>query len=157
VGILLSVTPTVSSDGEVITLVLLPEVSDLIRWIDYGDQYQSLNQPVFQSRRVSTTVYINDGETLVLGGIIKGDTKTVEDRVPILGSIPLLGRLFRGSYEIDKKRNLMIFVSADLITPRGTRIKQERHVTEQRTRYLEQYQRELEAARAEGQSVTTGR
>jgi len=157
VGILLSVTPTVSSDGEVITLVLLPEVSDLIRWIDYGDQYQSLNQPVFQSRRVSTTVYINDGETLVLGGIIKGDTKTVEDRVPILGSIPLLGRLFRGSYEIDKKVNLMIFVSADLITSRGTRIKQERHVTEQRTRYLEQYQRELEAARAEGQSVTTGR
>ncbi len=156
VGILLSVTPTVSSDGEVITLVLLPEVSKLIRWINYGSQMIPLNQPVFQARTVTTTVYINDGETLVLGGIIQGDTTTVEDRVPVLGSIPLLGRLFRGSYEIDKKVNLMIFVSADLITSRGTRIKRERQLTEQRARYLARYQRELEAAEAEGQSITTG-
>jgi type II secretory pathway component GspD/PulD (secretin)/tetratricopeptide (TPR) repeat protein len=163
VGIQLTVTPTVSSDGEVITLVLLPEVTELLGWDEFGSPVETSEGPVvpsiqprFGRRFISTTVYINDGETLVLGGIIKGETETVEDRVPVLGNLPILGRLFRGSYEIDTKANLMIFVTADLISSRGTRMKREQQVTEQRALYLEQYQREREAAEAEGLSVTTG-
>jgi len=153
VGIRLNVTPTVSSDGEVITLVLLPEVSELVDWINYGTELIPAWQPVFESRNVTTTVYINDGETLVLGGVIKDNTTNVSDRVPFLGSIPVLGRFFRSEYEVADKRNLVIFVSADLITSRGTRVKQEREVTEQRQRYLELYRRQIEAGDEEGTAI----
>ncbi len=155
VGIRLNVTPTVSSDGEVITLVLLPEVSKLVEWINYGTLLIPQQQPIFESRNVTTTVYINDGETLVIGGIIESRTDTFSDRVPFLGSIPLLGRLFRSEWESEKKANLMIFVTADLITSRGTHVKQEREITEQRMRFLEQYQRELEAAEEEGTALSS--
>lgn len=153
VGIRLNVTPTVSSDGEVITLVLLPEVSELVSWINYGTERIPAWQPVFEARNVTTTVYINDGETLVLGGVIKDNTTNVSDRVPFLGSIPLLGRFFRSEYEVADKRNLVIFVSADLITSRGTRVKQERELTGQRQRYLELYRRQIEAGEEEGTTI----
>ena len=153
VGVRLNVTPTVSSDGEVITLVLLPEVSELVSWINYGTERIPAWQPVFEARNVTTTVYINDGETLVLGGVIKDNTTNVSDRVPFLGSIPLLGRFFRSEYEVADKRNLVIFVSADLITSRGTRVKQERELTGQRQRYLELYRRQIEAEEEEGTTI----
>ncbi|MBN1916689.1 MAG: type II secretion system protein GspD [Verrucomicrobia bacterium] len=153
VGIRLNVTPTVSANGEVITLVLLPEVSELLEWIDYGTPINPARQPVFKTRNVTTTVYINDGETLVLGGIIESNTALVQDRVPFLGSIPVVGRLFRSTYELEKKSNLMIFVTAELITSRGTRLRQEREITEQHKRYLDQFRKEREEAEAEEISV----
>jgi len=156
VGIRLNVTPTVSSDGEVITLVLLPEVSDLVGWINYGTDFIPAWQPTFESRDVTTTVYINDGETLVLGGVIQADITTVSDRVPFLGSLPLVGRLFRSEYEIADKSNLVIFVSADLITSRGTRVRQEREMTKQRERFFEQFRGEVEAAEREMTTVPEG-
>jgi type II secretory pathway component GspD/PulD (secretin)/tetratricopeptide (TPR) repeat protein len=164
VGIRLTVTPTVSADGEVITLVLLPEVSGLLGWDSYGTPVQTVTgelvypvqQPRFESRNVTTTVYINDGETLVIGGVIHATTTTYSDSVPFLGSIPLLGRLFRSEWESETRNNLMIFVTADLITSRGTRARQERELSEQRRRYLEEFTRGIEEGGEETTTVPTG-
>jgi general secretion pathway protein D len=70
-------------------------------------------------REVSTRVTIWDGATIVMGGLTREEVKKVEDKVPILGDIPLLGRAFRSKGESSQKRNLLIFVTARLVNPGG--------------------------------------
>ncbi|MFM2167688.1 MAG: hypothetical protein RIS79_2059, partial [Verrucomicrobiota bacterium] len=82
-----------------------------------------INQPIFSVRKVTTGVTVWDGQTVVLGGLIREDVQDVEDKVPILGDIPILGRLFRTESEEHFKRNLIVFVTAYLIDPSGQRLK----------------------------------
>lgn len=83
-----------------------------------------INQPVFSVRKVTTGVSIWDGQTVALGGLIREDVQDVEDKIPVLGDLPFVGRLFKSESEQHYKRNLMIFVTAHLIDPSGQRIKQ---------------------------------
>ncbi|MBK8091460.1 MAG: tetratricopeptide repeat protein [Verrucomicrobiaceae bacterium] len=82
-----------------------------------------INQPIFSVRKVTTGVTVWDGQTVALGGLIREDVQDVEDKLPILGDLPFVGRLFRSESEQHYKRNLMIFVTANLIDPSGQRIK----------------------------------
>ena len=82
-----------------------------------------INQPVFSVRKVTTGVSIWDGQTVALGGLIREDVQDVQDKLPILGDLPFVGRLFKNESEQHYKRNLMIFVTAHLIDPAGQRIK----------------------------------
>ncbi|MGV3662785.1 MAG: Amuc_1098 family type IV pilus outer membrane protein [Prosthecobacter sp.] len=82
-----------------------------------------INQPIFSVRKVTTGVSIWDGQTVALGGLIREDVQDVEDKLPILGDLPFVGRLFRSESEQHYKRNLMIFVTANLIDPSGQRVK----------------------------------
>jgi len=81
-------------------------------------------QPIFSTREVSTKVTLWDGATLVMGGLTREEVKTVRDKVPFLGSIPGLGRLFSSEGETTQKRNLLIFVTANLVSPGGSPKKQ---------------------------------
>ncbi|HEY8900432.1 MAG TPA: Amuc_1098 family type IV pilus outer membrane protein [Chthoniobacterales bacterium] len=78
-----------------------------------------INQPVFSVRQVTTQVTVYDGQTVVLGGLMREDVQKVEDKTPILGDIPLVGRLFRSSADQHLKRNLIMFVTANLLDPAG--------------------------------------
>ncbi|MCX6968735.1 MAG: type II and III secretion system protein [Verrucomicrobia bacterium] len=140
-GITLEVEPTVGPDGYTIELVLAPRVIEFDGFINYGSpinaniQYYELgvllaqrtivvtdntiNQPVFSTREVTTQVSVYDGQTVVLGGLMREDVQKVEDKVPILGDIPIAGRLFRTSADQHVKRNLIMFVTANLIDPAG--------------------------------------
>jgi general secretion pathway protein D len=89
-----------------------------------------INQPIFSTRKVTTSVSIFDGQTVVLGGLMREDVQKVEDKVPFLGDIPLVGRLFRSSVDQHLKRNLVIFVSARLINPAGEPVRLEEEVEE---------------------------
>lgn len=82
-----------------------------------------INQPVFSVRKVTTGVSIWDGQTVALGGLIREDVQDVQDKIPVLGDLPFVGRLFRSESEQHYKRNLMIFVTAHLIDPSGQRVK----------------------------------
>jgi len=82
-----------------------------------------INQPIFSVRKVTTGVTVWDGQTVALGGLIREDVQDVEDKVPVLGDLPFIGRLFRNEAEQHFKRNLMIFVTAYLIDPSGQRVK----------------------------------
>lgn len=84
-----------------------------------------INQPIFSVRRVTTNVTIWDGQTVALGGLIREDTQKVEDKVPILGDIPLAGRLFRSDVNQKIKKNLVIFVTAQIIDAEGRPIRRE--------------------------------
>ena len=68
-----------------------------------------------------TEVNIFDGATVVMGGLTREEVKEVRDKVPILGDIPLVGRLFASKGSTTQKRNLLIFVTAHTITPDGNK------------------------------------
>jgi general secretion pathway protein D len=123
VGVILNVTPTVGPDGYTIDLAMVPEVSELVGWLEYGstigDVAYNMPQPIFSSRNVTTSIVIWDGQTVVMGGMIREELTTVNDKIPLLGDIPFLGRLFRNEGEYSKKKNLLIFVTARLVDPAG--------------------------------------
>ena len=133
VGVVLAVLPEVSTEGQMINLNMTPEVVTDPTWYEYGSEYtdsqgniQRLNmpQPFFHSRSVSTSISIYNGATVVMGGMITESRVDVDDKVPFLGDIPLLGRLFRSRYENSEKKNLLIFVTARLVDPAGLPLKQ---------------------------------
>jgi general secretion pathway protein D len=128
-GVILNVTPTVGPDGYTIDLVMAPEVCELDDWIQYGgavgDYFFNQPMPVFTSRNVTTSLVIWDGQTVVMGGLIREELVTVKDKIPILGDIPLLGWLFRSEGSYSQKKNLLIFVTARLVDPAGRPVHQE--------------------------------
>jgi general secretion pathway protein D len=84
-----------------------------------------INQPIFSKRKVTTNVSIWDGQTVVLGGLIREDVQKVNDKVPLLGDIPLAGVLFRSEVEQKIKRNLIIFTTARLMDAAGQPLRAE--------------------------------
>ena len=141
VGVILQVTPRVSSDGSRISLDMTPSVVSIPTWKNYGSTYPvygdqnlitgqrqveyvqlNMEQPFFPVRSLATSVDIYNGSTVVMGGMITEERYSEEDKIPILGDIPILGRLFRYSYDQSEKKNLLIFVSARLVDPAGRTI-----------------------------------
>jgi general secretion pathway protein D len=138
-GVTLEVEPIVGGDGVTVDLNLVPQVVEFEGFINYGSQIfginpnavssintprilltdNVINQPVFSTRKVSTSVSVYDGQTVVLGGLMREDVQKTEDKTPIIGDIPLVGRLFRTNVDQHIKRNLVIFVTARVITPSG--------------------------------------
>lgn len=84
---------------------------------DDGDYIQ---MPIFNTRTITCDVILGDGETIVLGGVGKDDTTTVNDKIPILGDIPVIGRLFQSKYSNASKNNLLIFLTGRLVKPDGS-------------------------------------
>ena len=82
-------------------------------------------QPIFSTREVTTKVTVWDGATLVMGGLTREEVKKTSDKVPILGDIPFIGRAFQSKGETSQKRNLLIFVTANLVSPGGSPKKQQ--------------------------------
>jgi general secretion pathway protein D len=71
---------------------------------------------------VTTSAIVWDGQTVVLGGLIAEDVKKTRDKVPVLGDIPIVGRLFRSEAALNAKKNLVIFVTPTIIDPAGKRV-----------------------------------
>jgi type II secretory pathway component GspD/PulD (secretin) len=63
-----------------------------------------------------------DGQTIILGGLIAENVSKTKDKIPVLGDIPFVGRLFRSERSTSEKRNLVVFVTPKLIDPAGNRI-----------------------------------
>jgi general secretion pathway protein D len=143
-GVTLEVEPQVGADNYTIDLSLSPEVVEFDGFVNYGSpivgpRYDPsliaggntsgigtfvltpnvINQPIFSVRKVTTSVSIWDGQTVALGGLIREDVQKVNDKVPILGDIPLAGRLFRSNVDQKIKKNLIVFVTARLMNAEG--------------------------------------
>jgi len=119
IGIVLSVTPNVGADKKTINMTIIPEVSDIRGWVNFGTDNAPINVPHFDSDNVVTTVVVNDGETVVMGGLIRETVTSFDDKIPFLGDMPYIGRAFRLERESSTKTNLLIFVTAKVITPSG--------------------------------------
>jgi type IV pilus assembly protein PilQ len=139
-GIELTVTPSVGADSRAITLRTLPKITDFVRY-EYYETFNNNNTagtvnntanstgtnlvagmiklPIFATSEIDTEVVVQSGETIVMGGLIKSADEKKEDRVPVLAAIPLIGRLFRTDYVNQKQENLLIFVTATILSDRG--------------------------------------
>jgi general secretion pathway protein D len=136
-GVTLEIEPTIGENDFMIDLRFVPEIVEFEGFINYGSPIQSggtdllgnpvtvtltenrIEMPVFSSRRVNTALTIYDGYTVAVGGLIREDVQNVEDKVPILGDIPYIGRLFQTKAENRIKSNLIIFVTAQIIDATG--------------------------------------
>lgn len=107
VGIKLKITPQIN-EGNAVVLKIEQEVS--------GIAGSTSVDVVTNKRTINTTVLVNSGQTIVLGGLIDNDIQQSEQKVPILGDIPFLGALFRSSGTTKRKTNLMVFIRPIIIT-----------------------------------------
>ena len=90
-----------------------------------------MNQPFFHVRSIDSKVSITPGATVVMGGLITEQRKAMDDKVPFLGDLPYVGRLFRSHAEQTLKRNLLIFVTGRLITPSGRELRMNEETPEE--------------------------
>ena len=141
-GVTLNIEPTIGENNYTIDLNFIPELVEFEGFINYGSPIQTLGQdafgnpvsititenriemPVFATRRVNTGLTIYDGYTVAVGGLMREDVQNVEDSVPILGDLPIIGRLFQSKAESRTKSNLVIFITAEIIDAAGSRINQ---------------------------------
>jgi general secretion pathway protein D len=144
IGIFLEATPYVTEGSNTITLDLHPEVSILKDQVSIstlttsGETGQlgnvtatdavplipdSLGWPVVDVRTAQTSVVVDSGQTIVLGGMIKDEETITKMKVPVLGDIPVLGKAFQYDYKNQRKKNLLIFITASIINARGEAVR----------------------------------
>jgi len=107
VGIILTVTPRITQNGYV-TMDVTQTANDFVRYTEF-------NAPVVNQREAQTTVSVKDGETVVIGGIIKNSISTTTNKLPILGDIPILGNLFKSNVQTKSKTELLVFLTPRII------------------------------------------
>ncbi|MBI4126962.1 MAG: hypothetical protein HY465_05660, partial [Deltaproteobacteria bacterium] len=129
-GLILKLTPQIS-EGEAVRLKIEQELSNFT-----GEPGPSGAAPSTK-RKVSTTVITNDGETVVLGGLMQDNVTHSKHKIPVLGDIPVLGLLFRTSQSRTAKSNLLIFITPHIIrSPGDFDIVMKRKI-EERNRFIE--------------------
>jgi len=142
IGVELGVKPDVVGNDRVL-LELQPTFQDFEGNINYGAEIFSvyasrpnapvlaatnpvliltnvINQPVFVQRKVTLApIEVSDGYTLLLGGLLREDIQTVDEKVPLLGDLPVFGRMFQGKTEKAVKKNTLIFVTPRILDVSG--------------------------------------
>jgi len=121
-----TVTPKVQ--GDLITTDVKFTIKQFDSWLivdsrnpdneDDDGEYQK--KAVINTRSINTNVTLRDGETVLIGSIAQDLTTQMHDKIPILGDIPLIGRLFQSKYTISKKNNLLVFMTCKLVDTDGS-------------------------------------
>ena len=137
IGVKMGVKPDVTGDNSRVLLELEPSFVDFEGFINYGTPIYSafaastygqqlliltnnINQPVFIRRDLTLpAVEVSDGYTLLLGGLLREDIQKIDEKVPILGDIPIFGRGFQGKTEQAIKKNTLIFVTPRILDVSG--------------------------------------
>ncbi len=115
-GVKLDIAPTVTEEG-LITLKVSPEVSEL----DFANALtlQGFNVPAFRRRSTSTTVELADGQSFILAGLLLENQSNVEEKIPGLGDIPVLGAFFKRSRQLKERQELVIVATPRLVSPKS--------------------------------------
>lgn len=150
-GMVLDVEPNISADGKSVEVAVTPTFTEFEGFIDYGSditnsvgtttttfinglsstsrpptyvQDNDLLQPVFKKNSTTTAVTVYDGSTIVIAGLVDQRTIDIKDKVPVIGDIPLVGRLWQSKVKETTKKNLIFFLTVDVIDPAGQRVNQ---------------------------------
>ena len=110
VGILLEVTPHINPDG-LVTMVVHPEISDIASQAESVEITDGVTNPTFNVNSAETTVSVRNGNTVIIGGLIRETEDHTVTKIPILGDIPILGALFSNTEKRKVRRELMIFLT----------------------------------------------
>lgn len=127
-GINFTIRPEVT--GELITAEVHVPFKTLAGWMEYDtrtydaegnvDDGNFYRMPILNTPEIKTRVTVRDGETVIVGGIVSDQTSSVNDKIPILGDIPFIGRLFQSKGSKSVKRNLLVFMTCRLVKPDGS-------------------------------------
>jgi type IV pilus assembly protein PilQ len=132
-GAQLDVMASISGDGKSILLALAPTVNTDVQLVKFATVSQyggggtspsiqstfDIMLPQYRTEQLATRVVVKSGQTVVMGGVMEREQTTFVESVPILGSLPLIGPLFRRRTEIDRPRYLLIFVTATILSESG--------------------------------------
>jgi type IV pilus assembly protein PilQ len=111
IGISLKVTARINSDGKV-TLEVSPTVDDIIGYTGPANN----QRPIKTTRSITTRVTVKDGETVALGGLLKDDSRKTQQRIPLLGQIPFLGKaIFTNTHTVHRTTDLVIFITPKIL------------------------------------------
>lgn len=148
VGTILEVEPVISGDGRTVELSLTPSNIEFEGFIDYGTPITTndessrfdfnigfvsngahntvhenhIYQPVFRNTHTTTSVNVYDGSTVVIGGLVSEKKTDIDDKVPLIGDLPLVGRFWQSKVTQSEKRCVMFFVTVSVIDPSGQRV-----------------------------------
>lgn len=143
IGISLEVLPTVGPDKRMVEVELNPEITDFDGFVNFGTPITSIApsgpagifgdsrvlltsnailMPIISTKRLKTSVTVADGATLVLGGLMQESVQNVEDKTPLLGSLPVVGRLFESKARQVNTSAILFFVNVRLQDPAGNPI-----------------------------------
>jgi type IV pilus assembly protein PilQ len=129
-GVELDVLASISGDGQNILMALRPRVSQEVQLVTFATLSDidadgniistfDIRLPESRTQELATRVIVRSGETVVMGGVLEREQRTFVESVPVLGSIPIIGPLFRRRTEIDRPRYLLIFVTATILSESG--------------------------------------
>ena len=136
VGVVLEVLPVADSNKRYIDITLNPSVTDFDGFVNYGSPITSavsglfgpetvtitenrILMPVFSTQRANTQLTVADGSTIAIGGLMADSIQNVEDKVPILGDIPWVGRLFQSKSSQNVSTAIIFLVHVELLDPTG--------------------------------------
>lgn len=137
VGITLEVLPVADANRRYVDVTLNPTVTDFDGFVNYGSPITSTIQdpllgatsltvtenailmPVFSVSKTNSNLWVLDGSTIVIGGLMKDEITDVEDKTPILGDIPIVGRLFQSSGRSHRSTAVLFLVNVELLDPTG--------------------------------------
>lgn len=135
-GISLEVLPVADANRRYVDVTLNPVITDFDGFVNYGTPINSSSMgifgpvtmtltenailmPVFSVRKVNTNVVVGDGATIVIGGLLKDEIEDVEDKTPILGDIPIVGRLFQSDARKHTSTAIVFLVNVEILDPTG--------------------------------------
>ncbi|MDA3800346.1 MAG: hypothetical protein PF692_14875 [Kiritimatiellae bacterium] len=132
-GITLVAVPSVGADMNTISLLLTPTISELSDYNYYttgsstnGQDYTfgqvEVKLPTIERREIQTKVVVDSGETVVMGGLITSMTSKHTKKIPLLGDIPIIGKLFQSTSSTEVRKNLIIFVTATVLSAKGENV-----------------------------------
>jgi len=137
-GINFTVQPTIDLDRQLITVPVHVPFKTFSQWLSFdtrnyddegnvedGAYYQ---MAILNTPEIKTRVTVHDGDTVIVGGIISDSTKTLNDKIPILGDIPFIGRFFQSKGTTSEKRNLLVFLTCRLVKPDGSPMFPNNHI-----------------------------
>lgn len=136
-GVVLEVEPVISEDGRTVDLAVTPQFTEFLGFVNYGSPINSLYQgsfeeltpnlifqPIFETKKIVTSVNIWDGATIVLGGLVTDQNEIIQDKVPVLGDVPFLGRLFKSEVKQRRIKHMVFFVTVKVVDPGGSPVNQ---------------------------------
>lgn len=136
IGSVIEMEPIISENGREVELLINPEFVEFEGFIDYASDINNtldlgngtvvdqpvdnrIIQPIFRTNRVNTSVRVYDGSTVVLGGVIQDRRTEVNDKVPVIGDIPLIGRFWKSKVSQSDRKSFVVFVSVRVLDPSG--------------------------------------
>ena len=130
-GVSLEVVASIGGDGQSILIALHPVVNQNVRYVSLkGQTFDEASEgeqnkleiflPQWRTQELATRVVVGSGQSVMMGGVLEREQRTIVESVPILGNLPGIGAMFRKRSTVDKPRYLLIFVTATLVDENGS-------------------------------------